>query len=111
MTHSLLTYEIYEGTLKGQVLEFRETRCGKHRPRYWKLAVTVLRWKLHVLKLAVYCPVQEVINSIQVQVQQNGDGVLQNGQNLIGFTPVHRSSGDKSEHVRKALKLLHHVVQ
>ena len=34
----------------------------------------MLRWKLQVLKLAVYCPVQEVINSIQVQVQQNGDG-------------------------------------
>ena len=33
-TSLLLTYEIYEGALKGQVLEFRETRCGKHRPRY-----------------------------------------------------------------------------
>ena len=36
------------GTLKGQVLEFEDTRGGKYR--YWKLAVTVLWWKLQVLE-------------------------------------------------------------
>ena len=36
------------GTLKGQVLEFGGTRGGKCR--YWKLAVTVLWWKLQVLE-------------------------------------------------------------
>ena len=38
----------YWRTLKGQVLEFGGTRGGKCR--YWKLAVTVLWWKLQVLE-------------------------------------------------------------
>ena len=41
-------YVAGEGTLKGQVLEFGGTRGGKCR--YWKLAVTVLWWKLQVLE-------------------------------------------------------------